>query len=161
MLISKSKFLEKENLFFFTKNQLENSKILMDLTLKRLTDNQVTASVKNSKIQKFKRLRFPWSISFLIRKLDFVHVKLYRGVEIDTFIDRGENVRAHRVKEDDRFEATVKMGGPRPKVNNSTSILDPSFSVPSAVYFVYFRPSILIVHFADFFEHSKPNPKNS
>lgn len=67
MLISKSKFLEKKT-YFFTKNQLENSEILM---LKRLTDNQVTASVKNSKIQKFKRLRFPWSISFFNPEIGF------------------------------------------------------------------------------------------
>ena len=70
MLISKSKFLEKKT-YFFTKNQLENSEILMHLTLKRLTDNQVTASVKNSKIQKFKRLRFPWSISFFNPEIGF------------------------------------------------------------------------------------------
>ena len=96
----------------------------MDLTLKRLTDNQVTASVKNSKIQKFKRLRFPWSISFLIRKLDFVHVKLYRGVETSTFIDRGENGRVHRVKEEGLIGAT-KMGCP--KVTDSSRILNRTF----------------------------------
>ena len=63
----------------FTKNQLKNSEILMDLTLKRLTDNQVTASVKNSKIQKFKRLRFPWSISFFNPEIGFCSRQKYIG----------------------------------------------------------------------------------
>ena len=108
--LSQNLNFSKKKTYFFTKNQLENSKILMDLILKRLTDNQVTASVKNSKIQKFKRLRFPWPISFLIRKLDFVHVKLYRVVVTGTFIDRGENGRVHRVKEDGLIETTRKIG---------------------------------------------------
>ena len=153
MLISKSKFLEKENLFFSRKISSKIQKLLMDLTLKRLTDNQVTASVKNSKIQKFKRLRFPWSISFLIRKLDFVHVKLYRGVETSTFIDRGENGRVRRVKEDGLIGAT-KMGCP--KVTDSSRILNRTFG-----RLLCLLSNFPVVPFADLSERSKPNPKNS
>ena len=154
MLISKSQFLEKENLFFFSRKiSSKIQKLLMDLTLKRLTDNQVTASVKNSKIQKFKRLRFPWSISFLIRKLDFVHVKLYRGVETSTFIDRGENGRVRRVKEDGLIGAT-KMGCP--KVTDSSRILNRTFG-----RLLCLLSNFPVVPFADLSERSKPNPKNS